>query len=249
MRQPSGSVVRPNKVATRPGFVFRLLLMTMACVAAPRSTEAQDPGVTWLIFVDDLHLDFRDTGCIRKSLRSIASHLIREEDRVVLRSSGPSFGANDLIVNRTLLEATTASLAGNSLPPAAILPSSLTAHEVRYRASLALSAATEMLKVAPSFPRRRAAMLYVSNGYVLDSSDSRLAAFSSAAQRFQVPVFAINAGSLPAVSARRVRDDAALAAMLNSLRMMSEPTGGIAVLNESEFVDALQRGVIDRWAR
>ncbi len=241
--------MRQNNVAARTRFVFRLLLVTMACVTPPRAAAAQNPGVTWLIFVDDLHLDFRDTGYIRKLLGSIASQLIREEDAFVLRSSGASFGAIGLTVKRSLLDAAIARVAGNALPPAAILRSSSATDEVQYRASLALSAATEMLNATPSFPKRHAAMLYVSNGYALDPRDARLAAFASAAQRFQVPVFAMNGLRLPGAPARPVQDDAARAALLNSLRVMSEPTGGIAILNESDFVDALERGTIDRWVR
>ena len=221
----------------------------MAWMTLPRGAIAQEHGVTWLIFVDDLHLDFRDTGDIRKLLRAIASQLIREEDTFALCASGPSFDAIDLTVKRSQLDAAIARVAGNALPPAAIVPSSSTTGEAEYRTSLALSTATELLNATRSLRKRRAAMLYVSNGYALDFSDARLAAFVSAAQRFRVQVFAMNALGLPGVSTRPGRDDAARAARLDSLRAISEPTGGIAVLNESDFVDALERGVIDRWAR
>jgi hypothetical protein len=187
--------VRQNNVA-RTGFVLRLVLLTIACVTPLRAAAAQDPGVTWLIFVDDLHLDFR--GHIRKLLRSIASQLIHEEDAFVLLCSGLSFRAIDLTVTRSLLDAAIARVAGNALPAAAVLPSSSATDEVQYRASLALATATEMLNATPSLPRRHAAMLYVSNGYPLDPLDSRLTAFVSAAQRFQIPVFAMNARALPA---------------------------------------------------
>src|SRR5689334_229821 len=98
-----GSFGRQNHVA-RTEVVLRLLLVTMACATPLRAAAVQDPGVTWLIFVDDLHLDFRDTGHIRKLLRSIASQVIREEDAFVLVCSGPSFRAIDLTVRRSLLD-------------------------------------------------------------------------------------------------------------------------------------------------
>ena len=227
----------------------RLLLVTIACVAWPRGAASQHPGVTWLVFVDDLHLAFRDTGVIRYLLRSIASQLIRDEDTIVLRCSGPSFDAMEIVGKRATLVAATAALAGNALLPAAIRQSPSVADEEQYRVSLALSAATEMLDAASSFPERRAAMVYVSNGYPLAPDDSRLTAFVNAAQRFRVPVFAMNGRGLQRPSARHVQDDAVHAAMLDSLRAMSEPTGGIAVLDEPEFDDALQRGVIDLWVR
>lgn len=248
-QQPTGGFVRQNNVAARTGFVLRLLLVTMACMTPLRDGAAQDPGVTWLIFVDDLHLDFRDTGHIRKLLRSIASQLIRENDAFVLVCSGPSFGAIDRTVSRSVLDSAIARVAGNALPPAAVLPASSATDEMEYRASIALSTATELLTATPSLPKGHAAMLYISNGYPLDLLDARLAAFVSAAQRFQVPVFAMNGRSLPGAPARPLQDDAARVALLNILRLMSEPTGGIAILNESDFVDSLERGTIDRWVR
>ena len=89
-------------------------------------------------------------------------------------------------------------------------------------------------------------MLYVTNGYHLDPPDVRVAGFASAAQRANVIVFAMNARGLPSAPALPVQGDAALwasyrAAMLNSLRAISEPTGGFAVLDEADFADALQR--------
>ena len=45
------------------------VLVAIACITLSRvRAAAQDGGVTWLIFVDDLHLDFRNTGYIRKLL-------------------------------------------------------------------------------------------------------------------------------------------------------------------------------------
>lgn len=225
------------------------VLVAIACIIPSRvRAAAQDAGVTWLIFVDDLHLDFRNTGYIRKLLGSIASELIRDGDAFVLRSSGPS-PSIPFTTNRSLLDAAIGRVAGNGLQPAAILrlsPANEIQNELRYRASLAGSAATEMLNAGPSLSSRRQAMLYVTNGYHLDPPDVRVAGFASAAQRANVTVFAMNARGLPSAPALPVQGDAALwasyrAAMLNSLRAISEPTGGFAVLDEADFADALQR--------
>jgi hypothetical protein len=88
-------------------------------------------------------------------------------------------------------------------------------------------------------------MLYITNGYYLDPPDTRIAGFASAAQRSSVTVFAVNARAIPG-AALPVPADAALwasygAALLNSLRAISEPTGGFAVLDQADFADALQR--------
>jgi len=242
--------VRQNEVFNlRAGRLLAFgVLVAIACITLSRvRAAAQDTGVTWLIFVDDLHLDFLNTGHIRKLLRSIASELIRDGDAFVLRSSGPS-PSIPFTTNRSLLDAAIGRVAGNGLQPAEILPSPANEiqNELRYRASLAGSAATDLLDAGRSLSSRRQAMLYVTNGYHLDPPDMRVAGFASAAQRANVTVFAMNARGLPSAPALPVQSDAALsasyrAAMLNSLRAISEPTGGFAVLDEADFADALQR--------
>jgi hypothetical protein len=224
------------------------VLVAVACIGPSRAGAATpDTGVTWLIFVDDLHLDFMNTGHIRTFLRSIASELIRDGDAFVLRSSGPS-PSIPFTTDRSLLTATIGDIAGNALPLVAILRSSPVNEiqdEVRYRATLAGTAATEMLSADPAGAARRQAMLYVSNGYPLDPPDA-VTGFASAAQRASVTVFAINARDLPGAPMVPVQGDPARwasyhAAMLSSLRAISEPTGGLAVLDEADFADALSR--------
>lgn len=224
------------------------VLAAIAFVTPSRAGAAtQDGGVTWLIFVDDLHLDFRNTGYIRKLLGSIASELMRDGDAFVLRSSGPS-PSIPFTTNRSLLDAAIGSVAGNGLPPATILrlsPANEIRDEVRSRASLAGSVATEMLNAGPSLASR-AVMLYITNGYDLDPPDVGIAGFASAAQRSNVTVFAINARAIPSAPALPVQGDPAIwashrIALLNSLRAISEPTGGFAVLDQADFADALQR--------
>jgi hypothetical protein len=225
------------------------VLGTIACITLSRvGAAAQDAGVSWLIFVDDLHIDFRNTGYLRKLLVSMASELIRDGDAFVLRSSGPS-PSIPFATDRSLLDAAIGRVAGNELPPAAVVrfwPASELQDEVRYRASLAGSAATEILNAGASMSSRRRAMLYLTNGYHLDPPDVRIGGFASAAQRANITVFAINARSLSRAPPVPVQGDAALwasyrAAMLNSLRAISEPTGGFAVLDEADSADALQR--------
>ena len=233
---------------------FGVLVALAACVTAARVGGAvRGAGVTWLIFVDDLHIDFRNTGYIRKLLGSIATDLIRDGDGFVLRSSGPSPSV-PFATNRSLLDAAIGRVAGNALRPEDILRSSSPngiQHEVRYRASFAGSAAAELLNAGASLGRRQA-MLYITNGYPVDPLDTRIAGFAGAAQRAHVIVFAMNARGLPGAPAVPVQGDAALwdsyrSAMLNSLRAISEPTGGFAVVDEADFAGALLR--ISRSAR
>jgi hypothetical protein len=224
------------------------VLMAIACIAQSRAgSAAADRRLTWLIFLDDLHLAFQNTGHIRMLLRSIASGLIRDGDAFALRSPGPS-PSLQLTTNRSLLDSTIGQVYGNALLPATIVqwwPGDQISAEVRPRASVAWSAATDMLNAGSSLFGGRRAMLYISDGY-LDPHDERIVGFANAAQRSNITVFAMNASGLPDAQALPVRADAAVwaiyrADMSNSLRAISEPTGGFAVLDQSDFADALER--------
>src|SRR5262249_28282947 len=116
-----------------------IVALPWAGIQAARRAAAQDPGVTWLIFVDDLHFDFVNTGHVRPLLRAIASDLIRDGDAFVLRCSGPS-PSLPFTTERARLDAAIGRIAGNMLPPDALLrPASSdgSQDERRYRASVA----------------------------------------------------------------------------------------------------------------
>src|SRR4051812_34109440 len=104
--------------------------------------------VTWLIFVDDLHIAFRDTGYVRKLLASIGSELVRDGDFFMIRSSGPSSLSIPLGTNRAALEAAVSRVAGNELVPSDCLAAE-TDDDMRSRAELAGTAAAEMVNSLP----------------------------------------------------------------------------------------------------
>ena len=60
-----------------------IALCCAAAYAAPfaqsRPPDTTSTPVAWLVFVDDLHLDFRNTGRIRDLVKSMAAELIREK--------------------------------------------------------------------------------------------------------------------------------------------------------------------------
>jgi len=76
--------------------------MMVVCAAMARATanepdrpasQAQpvDPAANvWLIFVDDLHLDFTATGHLKDLFKKITDELVHEGDVFGVVSSGPS---------------------------------------------------------------------------------------------------------------------------------------------------------------
>ena len=242
--------MRRNTV--RRWLVTACLLTTLtnaACAAGGRSVAPAKvpPGVTWLIFVDDLHIDFRNTGRVRNLLRSISTELIRDEDVFAMRSSGPT--AIDIAANsdRARLEAAIRTITGASLRVSEIAAgASQSRDEIALRLGLTFSAASELLDNVPASPSRRRVLVYVSNGYDFEPGRARASDFSAVARRTNVIVFAMNAGGLPGSRVDNSSVDPAFwiavaASRHQSLRMIAEPTGGFAVLDDAGFAGALSR--------
>jgi VWFA-related protein len=230
--------------------VARALVMlaifgAMGSAAPARGRALPVAPVTWLIFVDDLHIDFRDTGYARTLLTSIATELVREGDAFALRSSGPSGVSIPLTSDRTQFDAAIHKVAGAELNPAEVSGPEGES-ELQYRAKVAGTAAADMLKMLPTTMGGRAALLYISDGYSRTPVDPAITGLPRTARQLAVTVFALNPHGL-----RRVPQSAASGArpvsehdrdvMLKSLREIAEPTGGLAVLEEADFADALQR--------
>jgi VWFA-related protein len=133
----------------------------------PRPTN-DAAGRIFLIFVDDLHLDFRNTGRIRELFKKIAKELIHEGDMFGIVSTGPSSLSIDLTYDRKRLDQAITKITGSGLAPKDILDVPEGAQgppEVRYRAHVAFSTANDIIAQLAQIHNRRKAFIYVSNGY------------------------------------------------------------------------------------
>jgi VWFA-related protein len=125
-------------------------------------------GRIFLIFVDDLHLDFRNTGRIRDLFKRISKTLVHDGDMFGIVSTGPSSLAIDLTYDRQVLDAAIKKISGNGLRPNDIIQGAETSEgpsEVRYRAHVAFSTAYDLMRNLEKVHNRRKAVIYVSNGY------------------------------------------------------------------------------------
>jgi VWFA-related protein len=125
-------------------------------------------GRIFLIFVDDLHLDFRNTGRIRELFKKISKELIHEGDMFGIVSTGPSSLSIDLTYDRKRLDQAISKITGSGLAPKDILDVPEGAQgppEVRYRAHVAFSTANDIINNLAQVHNRRKAFIYVSNGY------------------------------------------------------------------------------------
>jgi VWFA-related protein len=138
-------------------------------IILPPARPANDAaGRIFIIFVDDLHLDFRNTGRIRELFKKVRKELIHEGDMFGIVSTGPSSIAIDLTYDLKRLDQAINKISGAGLAPKDILDVPEGAQgppEIRYRAHVAFSTAYEIMKTLEQVHNRRKAFIYVSNGY------------------------------------------------------------------------------------
>jgi len=221
---------------------LEVVVIAAATLLAAGPAGAQ-PAVRWLLIVDDLHLDFRNTGKIRTLLKTIAAELIRDGDQVALHCTGPSPASVAWTSDRGVVDSVVKTIAGNGLKVSDLLAMTqgLTPiNEVDHRATLALSRVNEIIAILdPAVDR--IGVIYISNGYV-DRSPS----LTRAGGRARMPVFALDPRLLPGAIVDMAGVDAARwnaywAVTRNSLRSLSEQSGGFALAEGQDLAAALAR--------
>jgi hypothetical protein len=220
----------------RHALVVVVIAAATLTAAGPAGTQ---PVARWLIIVDDLHLDFRNTGFLRNLLKTIAAELIHDGDAVALHSTGPSSVSVAWTQDRSVVDSVIKNIAGNALKVSdmlAITRSLTPTNEVEYRATLAVSRVNEIIAILDP-----AVVIYISNGYV-----DRSLSLTRAGGRDRMPVFALDPRLLPDAIVDRAGVDAASwnaywATTRNSLRALSEPSGGFALEEGQDLAAALAR--------
>src|SRR5213593_2247848 len=135
-------------------------------------------GRIFLFFVDDLHLQFHNTGRVRDLFKRISKELVHDGDMFGIVSSGPSSIAVDMTYDKARLDEAIKKIAGTELKPTDIINGASGAEgpsEVRYRAHVAFSTVNDLLNNLESVHNRRKALVYVSDGYDFNPfQDARL---------------------------------------------------------------------------
>lgn len=265
-------------------------------ILPPSRPANDDAGRVFIIFIDDLHLDFRNTGRIRDLFKRISQELIHEGDMFGILSTGPSSLAINLTRDRRRLDEAMKKISGAGLAPKDILDvpeGSQGPPEVRHRAHVAFSTAADMMRQLESVHNRRKAFVYVSNGYDLDpfaktraknqaerygqlrsSVDNseggqqsydpndpanrsgnqfamadlvgELAELTRAANRANTTIYSIDPRGLvggPDLDEKidMMEYQEYVRNSQDSLRVLADLTGGIAVVNQNDFTKALKR--------
>jgi VWFA-related protein len=258
-------------------------------ILPPSRPKNDTAGRIFVIIVDDLHLDFRNTGRIRDLFKKISKTLVHEGDMFSIVSTGPSSIAIDPTYDRKILDEAIKKITGSGLKPSDVIQGAEGADgpsEVRYRAHVAFSTAFDMLTQMEKISNRRKAVIWVSQGYDFDPfKESRLGEDPVFGGRFgqtreegqqQNDQFKTNNQFADADLARELGEITRTANRANatlytidprglvagadldetldpveyseyvrksqdSLRVLAEETGGIAVVNQNNFDKALKR--------
>ncbi len=263
---------------------------TQEGIVLPPSRPTNDAaGRIFIIFVDDLHLDFRNTGRIRDLFKKISKTLIHEGDMFGIVSTGPSSLAIDLTYDRGMLDDAVNRISGNGLKPSDIIQTpegSQGPSEVRYREHVAFSTANDLMANLEKVHNRRKAIIWLSNGYDLnpftisrygedptgvfrspnapDPNDPStqmkrqgqqfadadlardLSELTRTANRANATIYSIDPRGLVAGADLDEQVDPTewndyLRKSQDSLRVIAEQTGGVAVVNQNDFDKALKR--------
>jgi VWFA-related protein len=252
-------------------------------------------GRVFLLFIDDLHLDFQSTPRTRDLIQRMLRNLIHEGDMFGIVTTGTSSISQQLTYDRQVLEAAIKRVTGGGMRPDDIIKGMQTAQgpsELRYRAHVAFSTAYELMKNLEQLRNRRKAVIYVSSGYDFNpfeqsrlkyqaeqagtDSDGKavsaeslrldpfyrtmmqgqqfaeadlireLSELTRAANRANATFYTIDPRGL--VAGPDADQEFETAEWLNyvretqdSLRVLAENTGGIAVVNQNDFDKALKR--------
>ena len=259
-------------------------------IILPRNKPTNDTaGRVFIIFIDDLHLDFRQTPRTRKLLQDMLKNLIHDGDmfgittpaRRRCRCSSPTTGRCSIRgVARS--PATRSSRRKSSRARRARTGPT----ELRHRAHVAFSTAYDLMKNLEKLQNRRKAVIYISSGYDfnpfekgrleetarrwhVDNADDlqsdpfdrnqqssqtlaeadlvrELAELTRAANRANATMYTIDPRGL--VAGQDIDEEvdiqdwnAYLRESQDSLRVLAEQTGGIAVVNQNDFNKALKK--------
>jgi VWFA-related protein len=255
-------------------------------------------GRIFILFVDDLHLDFKNTARVRDLLKKIRTTLIHQGDMFGVVSTGTSSIAIDMTYDLKRIDEATKKVMGGALKPTDVIqgPEGQDGPtEVRYRAHVAFASALDLLDNLAKVHNRRKALIYVSNGYDFNpfaksrsgqseffenrasttqnansSADSttgqqntdptaadgtkwadadlarELGELVRSANRANVTIYTIDPRGLVGMpdlddNVDPVEFQEYLQNSINSLRVIADQTGGIAVVNQNDFDKALKR--------
>ena len=235
---------RPSNVAVMRAVTIALLA---ALAATPLNSQTPDPPRAFLLFIDDLHLDFRETPRTRALMQRLLRQVAREGDTWAVVTTGASSVNLAPTKDLTTLNPIVSRVTGNALKPSERIVAPQASHgvsEMRNRADVAYATAVRAVEgFAAAVPGAALTVFYVSAGY-----DTRAVPgpqpLLDAAKRARATVIAVRPGSSDDQAPAGVPDAewrAFLEAAQASLRTLALETGGTTVFAPEDVDPMLRR--------
>jgi hypothetical protein len=219
------------------------LLAAVALTATALHAQTPDPPRAFLLFIDDLHLDFRQTPRTRALMQRLLRDVARDGDVWAVVTTGTSSVNVAPTTDVAAMNLAVSRVTGNGLKPAELMqvtPRSGAMLEQQHRATASVAVAIRAIEtIAAAAPRARLTVFHLSDGY-----DTRVvpampevARAATLARAYLVAVLVpdlVPGRDVPA----DVPPDAWAAyveATHQSLRTLAEQTGGIAVFSREEL--------------
>ena len=207
-------------------------LLALVLTAAAQVTGAQTPSRLVLFFVDDLHMDFRDTPRLRMLIARLGRELGRDGDQWAMATTGHSSVSVAPNADWNGFPAAVTRITAGGLKPGDRQP-----EEVAQRARIAASTAAAAIRQATA-GGRPLVVLYVSSGYVRGVA-SEFEAVSAAASQAGTPIFAVDLRRPPPQTPAEW--DAFVAETQESLRVLAVASGGMTVFTDADIETMLTR--------
>ena len=224
------------------------LLLVLATVPGI-GLRAQAPAEsrTFLLFLDDLHVEFQHGPRVRELTRRLVRDLTRNGDRWAIVTTGASSVSVAPTPDPAAMESALRRITGNGLTARKFLDARQQAdgaREIRHRATVALSTAVAAIAgVSVAENRRPFAVLYISNGYdagLIETSGLIQTAVAANARVYTLdPRGWSSAADHPGVS--QADWEVYLEATRIALTTLASRTQGAAVLTEGDLGTALAR--------
>jgi VWFA-related protein len=220
------------------------VLASEGLILPPPRPVSDVSGRIFVFFVDDLHLQFGSTPRVRELFKKISKQLIHDGDLFGIVSSGPSSISVQMTYDKRRLEEAINKMTGAELKPEEIIEQSGMTNsapsEVRYR--VGVEYAGEERPQDPTLTHPRAAAQFSDAELTM-----MLAELTREANRSNVTMYTIDPRGLVGPlsdldqEVEPVQWQEFVRKSQDSLRVLAEETGGLAVVNQNDFDKALER--------
>jgi hypothetical protein len=201
--------------------------------------------VNWLIFVDDLHVQFTTTGYLLRLVRAIATDLVRDGEAFIVAASGGNSVGVERTADRDRLSVFAKHVSGAALAPKDVIGVARMNREVQLREDMAVNAVFGILDAVHEEHGRRRVLVVISNGWPSGSEGQTVQVMTSLAKAQVIPVITIDPQQFVPVKQPIAAVDPEVAAlratMTASLRAVSERTGGLALLESRNITEVVRR--------